>query len=41
MDGSGLGLAIVKHIVGLHGGFVTFVSKESKGTTFKIFLPAR
>ena len=37
--GTGLGLSIVKQIVQLHGGSITAVSTEGKGTTFEIELP--
>ncbi len=36
---SGLGLSITKMIVENHGGDLTFVSEEGKGTTFTITLP--
>ena len=36
--GTGLGLAMVKQIVENHGGSITFISKQNKGTTFTIFL---
>ena len=38
-DGSGLGLYIMKQIVEKHGGAVTFVSEEGKGTTFTFTVP--
>ena len=37
--GSGLGLSTARSIVKSHCGFITFVSAESVGTTFSIFLP--
>jgi PAS domain S-box-containing protein len=37
---TGLGMWIVKHIVGLHGGEISVMSRENKGTTFTIILPA-
>ncbi len=39
-EGFGLGLAIVKNIVDSHGGCLDVDSKEGKGTTFFIYLPA-
>ena len=36
--GSGIGLSLVKQIVENHGGTITFISKQNKGTTFTIFL---
>ncbi len=39
--GTGLGLATVQTIVRSHGGFVQLQSKVGRGTTFKIFLPAK
>ena len=39
--GSGLGLAIARHIVQLHGGNLSIVSKEKKGTTVNVDLPSR
>jgi PAS domain S-box-containing protein len=38
--GIGLGLAICRQIVKLHNGSINIISKRSKGTTVKIFLPA-
>jgi len=38
--GSGLGLSIVQNIVNQAGGRIWFDSKESKGTTFYVMLPA-
>lgn len=39
IQGTGLGLNIVKKYVELMDGAITFSSKLSKGTTFKIYLP--
>jgi signal transduction histidine kinase len=39
--GSGLGLAIARHIVHLHGGNLSIVSKEKKGTTMQVDLPSK
>lgn len=39
--GTGLGLFIVKTIVQGHGGTVSFVSEENKGTTFTVVLPKK
>ena len=37
--GTGLGLAIVKSLVELHGGSITFESKEGVGTKFVVTIP--
>ncbi|MCG8672409.1 MAG: response regulator [Pseudomonadales bacterium] len=39
--GTGLGLSIVKQLLGLMGGDVTVSSKEDKGSTFSVLLPAQ
>ena len=39
--GTGLGLSIVKHVAASHGGEVTVVSEEGKGSTFTLRLPRR
>lgn len=39
--GTGLGLATVKRIVEGHGGEVRLITTEHRGTTFRIWLPAR
>lgn len=37
--GSGLGLAIVRHVVSNHGGTVSVMSEEGRGSTFTVMLP--
>jgi signal transduction histidine kinase/ligand-binding sensor domain-containing protein/CheY-like chemotaxis protein len=37
--GSGIGLLLVKELVKLHGGNISFSSKEGKGTTFTLTFP--
>jgi signal transduction histidine kinase len=39
--GFGLGLAIARKIVHLHGGTLSFTSKEKKGTTVQVDLPSK
>lgn len=38
-EGTGLGLVLTQHLARLHGGDVTFVSKEGLGSQFTILLP--
>lgn len=37
--GSGIGLSVVYGIIKQHKGYVDFVSRQGKGTVFKIYLP--
>lgn len=39
--GTGLGLAIAKELIEGHGGTITLLKSNSRGTTFRIHLPAR
>ena len=39
IDGTGLGLVIIKNFVNLHGGEISFESRENEGTTFHIQIP--
>jgi PAS domain S-box-containing protein len=39
ISGTGLGLKIARDCAELHGGGITFVSEEGKGTTFTVRLP--
>lgn len=41
VQGSGLGLYLVKAVMERHGGTVSFVSAENKGTTFTLSLPKK
>jgi signal transduction histidine kinase len=41
IPGNGLGLSIVKQYVELHGGDISFVSKERVGTTFIVSIPLK
>ncbi|HYK99191.1 MAG TPA: ATP-binding protein [Candidatus Acidoferrales bacterium] len=38
-QGTGLGLALTKQLVELHGGHISFVTSEGKGTVFTLHLP--
>ncbi|MBL4935614.1 HAMP domain-containing histidine kinase [Clostridium sp. YIM B02515] len=40
-EGSGIGLSLVKSLVDLHGGTISLVSEEGKGSKFTIELPKR
>lgn len=37
--GSGVGLMLVKHYIVMHGGNISFVSRENVGSTFKVIVP--
>ncbi len=39
-QGSGLGLAICQEIAAIHGGRVTFTSREGEGTIFRLQIPS-
>jgi PAS domain S-box-containing protein len=39
IEGTGLGLVIVKQFVEMHGGEISFKSKEGEGTMFKVEIP--
>ena len=39
LGGTGLGLAIVKHIMQVHGGSVSVISRPGTGSTFTLHLP--
>ncbi|MBL7993855.1 ATP-binding protein, partial [bacterium] len=39
VEGAGIGLSLARHIVELHGGVISVLSKEGEGSTFKISLP--
>jgi signal transduction histidine kinase len=39
IPGSGLGLSIVKDVLNLHGGHVTFASREHEGSAFTLWVP--
>ena len=40
-NGAGLGLALCKKIAALHGTFLSFYSREGKGTTVTLWIPGR
>lgn len=39
VEGAGIGLSLARHIVELHGGTISVLSKEGEGSTFKISFP--
>jgi signal transduction histidine kinase len=41
VGGAGIGLTLARHIVELHGGSISVMSKEGEGSTFKISLPKK
>ncbi|NET32003.1 MAG: response regulator [Cyanothece sp. SIO1E1] len=40
-DGTGLGLVLAQHLARLHGGEITFTSREGVGSEFTLLMPAR
>lgn len=40
-EGSGIGLELVKSLTEAHGGTISFISKENKGSEFNIKLPIK
>ena len=40
-EGSGLGLYLVRNIIEAHGGKLSFISQEGRGSTFSFALPVR
>lgn len=40
-DGSGIGLSLAKAFVELHGGNISVVSEEGRGTTFTVVIPVK
>lgn len=40
-QGSGLGLYVVKEMIEKHGGNISFISEQNKGTTFTVELPLK